>query len=277
MKHNKMKVQLGPVQETLLIPLLGRAEDTKRKNGLIRDPKAVEIVEALDYNFSKWKRDPSLFGSCLRTKMFDEEVCAFLKEHPEGTVIEIGAGLNTRYERLDNGRAHFIELDLPDSMALRREFFEETERRKMIAASVLDEDWYAQVKAAPAPYCFISEAVIIYLDEAAVEGLLARLAVNFPGATLLTDTASTAMVEGQDKHSAMNKLPQDSWFRWRCDDPKSLERLGLRLERSWSFMDTPKAWYKHLTWMFWLPFTFAPGLMRKKAEQYHLNRFTLGA
>lgn len=273
----KMKVQLGPVQETLLIPLLGRAEDTKRKNGLIRDPKAVEIVEALDYDFSKWKRDPSLFGSCLRTKMFDEEVAAFLADHPEGTVIEIGAGLNTRFERLDNGRAHFIELDLPDSMALRREFFEEQERRKMVATSVLDEDWYALVEASPAPYCFISEAVIIYLDKAVVEDLLVRLAQRFPGAIFLTDTAAAAMVDNQHKHTAMNKLSRESWFRWRCDDPKSLEPLGLRLERSWSFMDAPKTWYKHMTWLFWLPFTFMPGLMKKKAELYRMNRFRLGA
>ncbi|MEL6777615.1 MAG: hypothetical protein AAFO06_10190 [Cyanobacteria bacterium J06597_16] len=50
----KIPVNLGPVQETLLIPLLGRAVETQKGSGLIRDKKAVEIVDASDYDFSKW-------------------------------------------------------------------------------------------------------------------------------------------------------------------------------------------------------------------------------
>ena len=109
-------VELGPVQETLLIPLLGpEPSKRKRKRGLVHDPKAVEIVGRLDYDFSRWKGIRSLVGASIRTCMFDEEVAAFLEQHPDGTVVEIGVGLNTRHERLDNGRAHWIEFDLPDS------------------------------------------------------------------------------------------------------------------------------------------------------------------
>ncbi|MEM7180576.1 MAG: hypothetical protein AAF518_06675 [Spirochaetota bacterium] len=50
-----MKVELGAVQETLLIPLLGRAMETKKANGILQDTKAVSIVEQLDYDFSKWQ------------------------------------------------------------------------------------------------------------------------------------------------------------------------------------------------------------------------------
>jgi O-methyltransferase involved in polyketide biosynthesis len=40
----------------------------------------------------------------LRTAGFDEWVKGFLSRHPEGTVVEIGAGLNTRFEtRGDRG------------------------------------------------------------------------------------------------------------------------------------------------------------------------------
>ncbi|MEO1622798.1 MAG: hypothetical protein AAFU53_17405 [Cyanobacteria bacterium J06632_3] len=41
----KILVELGPIQETLLIPLLGRATETQKNNGLIQDKKAVQIVE----------------------------------------------------------------------------------------------------------------------------------------------------------------------------------------------------------------------------------------
>ncbi len=73
----KVKVELGPTQTTLLIPLLGRAEETKKPRGLLRDPKAVEIVDALDYDFSKWQGIRSLAGACVRARLFDEEVKTF--------------------------------------------------------------------------------------------------------------------------------------------------------------------------------------------------------
>ena len=86
MTTDDIAVSLGPVQQTLLIPLLGRAKETRRK-GLLNDPKAVQIVERLDYDFSKWEGTASLVGSCIRTRMFDEEVKDFLQQHPAGTVV----------------------------------------------------------------------------------------------------------------------------------------------------------------------------------------------
>jgi O-methyltransferase involved in polyketide biosynthesis len=271
-------VELGPVQETLLIPLLGRAAETRRAGGLLRDPKAVEIVEQLDYDFSKWEGIRSLVGASLRTRMFDEEVRAFLAEHPGGTVVELGCGLNTRYERLDNGTARWFELDLPDSMALRRQFFEDTPRRTMLAASVLQTDWMEIVAATGGPWCFVSEAVLIYLDEPEVRQVVSRLAARFPGAWLLVDTTSAAMVDNQDKHDAMSKLPSASHFRWKCDDPRALERWApMGLIRSRTLLEAPAEMRRALPWSLWLPFTFAPWLVRRRLDGYRMNRYILGS
>ncbi|NVB38342.1 class I SAM-dependent methyltransferase [Pseudenhygromyxa sp. WMMC2535] len=277
MTTNKVEVALGPVQETLLIPLLGRAEETRKKRGLVHDPKAVEIVDSLDYDFGRWKGIRSLVGASIRTRLFDDEVRAFLDKHPEGTIIEIGAGLNTRYERLDNGRARWLELDLPDSMALRRRFFADTERRTMIDASALETDWYDRVEALPGPYCFVSEAVIIYIDNDAVEAMLRQLAARFPGAVLVTDTTCSKMVDDQAKHDAMSKMPKDAWFRWRCDDPGGLEHLDLHLERSRSFADAPAEVVAAMPLLYRLIFTAAPWIMRRQADGYRINRFRLGS
>jgi O-methyltransferase involved in polyketide biosynthesis len=48
--------------------------------------------------------------------------------------VELGTGLNTRFERVDNGTVHWIDLDLPDTIALRRRYFADTERRQMVGA-----------------------------------------------------------------------------------------------------------------------------------------------
>lgn len=118
--------ELGEIQETLLIPLYGRAVQTRRRNGLIHDPKAVEMVDSLDYDFSRFDGAKSLIGAALRTLQFDAWVADFLRRHPAGTVVEMGTGLNTRFERFDNGTVHWFDLDLPDVMALRRTFFQDT-------------------------------------------------------------------------------------------------------------------------------------------------------
>ncbi|MEN0062904.1 MAG: class I SAM-dependent methyltransferase [Myxococcota bacterium] len=272
----RVAVQLGPVQETLLIPLLGRSEETRKTRGLLHDPKSVEIVESLEYDFTKWKGIPSLAGACVRACLFDQHVRDFLDAHPQGTIVEIGAGLNTRYERLDNGQAHWIEIDLPDSMTLRRQFFDDEARRTMMAASVLDEGWLDEVAERPGPVCFVSEAVIVYLDEPDVERALRQIGRRFPGAWLITDTVSRKMVDEQHKHDAMRTMPKASWFRWKCDDPRTLEAWGLRLVRSETFLDAPSDVVDRMPWSFRMLTRWAPWLIRRRVEGYRINRFLMG-
>jgi O-methyltransferase involved in polyketide biosynthesis len=213
-------VELGAVQETLLVPLYGRASLTREGNPLISDPKAVDIVEALDYDFSRFDGSMSLIGSVLRTRIFDHWVARWLEAHPAGTVVEIGAGLNTRYERLDNGRARWFELDLPDVLALRRRFFADTERRTMLAGSVLDDDWVETVAATPGPWLFAAEAVLIYLPEPDVRRVVSRLTRRFPGSLLALDTWGSWMRDHQEEHDAIGQM--DARFEWFCDDLTAL-------------------------------------------------------
>lgn len=266
-------VELGAVQETLLVPLYGRACETKRGSGLIHDPKSVEMVDALNYDFSKWKNIPSLIGATVRTQIYDQQVRAFLNAHPKGTIIEIGAGLNTRYERLDNGTAQWLEIDLPDSMELRRKFFDPTPRRRMIAASVLDTDWHARVKELPEPYFFVSEAVMIYLEQTEAEGAIQTMAQAFPGAQFFFDTTSKAMVEGQDKHDAMKVMPRSSWFRWVCDNPASLEKLGLEHKATLTMLDLSPEIQTKLPLSFRLGYKFFPWLLKRKVRGYCMSLF----
>ena len=271
---NKIEVELGPVQETLLIPLLGRAVETEKPHGLFKDIKAAEIIERLDYDFGKWKRS-SFGGFCIRALLYDEQVKRFLDLHPAGTVVEIGAGLNTRFERLDNGRARWLEIDLPDSMSLRRRFFADNERRTMLAADALDGEWHEKVAALPPPYLFISEAVLIYLDADDAKRALAPLAKRFPGSWLLMDITSTKAVESQHRNPFMKKMSKASWFRWKCDDPRALSAWGLELEESQTFADAPAHLIKAMPLVYRLMMLLAPRLAHKLAAGYSINRYRL--
>jgi O-methyltransferase involved in polyketide biosynthesis len=235
----KAELDLGAAQETLLVPLYGRATMTRQGSDLIADPKAVEMVDAIDYDFSRLDGSMSLVGSVLRTRIVDRWVSRWLEANPTGTIVEIGAGLNTRYERLDNGQARWFELDLPDTTALRRRFFADTERRTMLAASVLDDDWHAVVAATGGPWFFAAEAVLIYLEATDVEAALRAIGQRFPGSPVAFDTWGTWMRDNQDSHDTIGHF--DARFTWFCDDLADLAARGVDLDvqERYTFVDAP--------------------------------------
>jgi O-methyltransferase involved in polyketide biosynthesis len=231
-------VELGAVQRTLFIPLAARARESRTKRPALRDPKAIEMVESIDFDIAAYARGwGGAFITVHRTLIFDWWVRQFLARHPDGTVVELGTGLNTRFERTDNGTVHWVDLDLPDTIQLRRQFFADTDRRQMVAASIPDEDWIAVVEQQPGPYFFVSDGVLTYLSQDAVTSALQRIAGRFPGALLAFDTYTRASMEMQHKMAAKRDIAR---WRWACDDPRELERLGLRVIESAAITRPPR-------------------------------------
>jgi O-methyltransferase involved in polyketide biosynthesis len=175
----------------------------------------------------------------LRTAMFDRYVRPFVERHPAGTVVEIGAGLNTRFERLDTGTIHWVDLDLPDGAALRRRYFQETDRRTILGCSILDPAWVDTVRQCPPPYCFVAETVLVYLQEAEVRTALGMISADFPGSRLVFDTLGPRAVRHGNQDHARQQLA--GRFRWGCADPHALETWGsgLRLVESGALADVP--------------------------------------
>lgn len=218
--------RLGDVQETLLIPLYARACDAAARRSVLADRRARQLVDAIDYDFTKFGGS-SLSGSVSRSSIFDGWGAQFLREHPAGTVVELGTGLNTRFDRLDNGQVHWFDLDLPDAIELRRRFFSDSERCRMIAGSVLDTGWFDTVAASPGPYLFLCEAVLIYLSREEVRRVLTQLGQRFPGSLIAFDTAGRRMVDNQDRNRSLAQV--SARLQWVCDDPREIEGWGPHL------------------------------------------------
>jgi O-methyltransferase involved in polyketide biosynthesis len=222
---DRVKAELGAVQETLFIPLAARARETRRRRPVLRDPKAAQILASVDFDAQKYGRGWGGRVTVLRTVIFDCWVSDFLAGYPSGTVVELGTGLNTRFERVGTEQAHWIDLDLPDTIELRRRFFADSGRRRMVAASVLDQDWMPAVRESPGPYFFTADGVLAYLDQA--PQVIARIARTFPGALIAFDTYSQRTLEQQHKLAARKNM--DARWAWSCDDPRTLEPLGLEV------------------------------------------------
>ncbi len=231
-EHVGEAISLGEVQETLLVPLYGRAQDAERPDSILRDTRAIELVSALDYDFAKF-RGPALGGSVLRAAIFDEYLRSHLADHPDTTVVDLGCGLSTRFDRLDNGRLHWFDLDLPDTMALRRKFFTDSDRYTMIEGSIIDTDWFDRVREPGNQVFLLSEAVLLYFSAETVHTTLAQIAEGFPGSRLVLDTGGRVMMGSQDRNPVFKQLT--ARMKWICDDPRTLVNHGLRLLDSRTF------------------------------------------
>ncbi len=77
----------------------------------------------------------SQHGWVARSLHTDKMARGFIEQHSEAAIVNIGCGLDTTFSRIDNGKIMFYELDLPDVIALRKNFYEESDRHKSIASS----------------------------------------------------------------------------------------------------------------------------------------------
>jgi O-methyltransferase involved in polyketide biosynthesis len=263
---------LGTVQETLLIPLWARAEETARPKPILVDPKASEIVASLDYDFDKFRKGSSIVqpAACILASVIDRWVADFLKSHPDGTVVEIGAGLDSRFERIDNGRVHWFDLDLPDSIELRRRFFAESDRRRFLACSVFNEDWIPIVQSAgPGPVMLTAEAVLMYFEEEQVKRLFAKLADSFPGAIVAFDACGTLARDQSRKLEAVKHTRAE--FRWGINDPKTIESWDPR----YRFLEEDSVLNYHRERFPW-PVRVATWLVPAWRRAFTINRIQLG-
>lgn len=106
MNNQEIKIDLGAVQETLFIPLWARAKETEKENPIVYDSFARDIVAKIDaFNF-------------------DNSIRAFLENNSNVVVINIGAGLDTTFQRVDDGSVLWINLDLPDVVSLRQKLIQ---------------------------------------------------------------------------------------------------------------------------------------------------------
>ncbi len=224
---------------TLLVPLWARAEESRRADGLLRDRKAEEIVAAVDFDFDVLRgASASQLGCSVRGALVDAWVREFLVAHPDGTVVELGVGLNSRHERLDNGRARWIELDLPEVIALRERFFALHARRAVVSASITDAGVFDALRdRVEGPCIVVSEGVLVYLDRAEVRAVFSRLRAALPGASFVFDAMTAPVVRLQGAHDAMRHF--DARFTWCVTHAQEVESFaaGVRVERSHSFYD----------------------------------------
>ena len=250
---------LSDVAETLLIPLYVRAIESQRPDALLKDEKAVALITQTDRDFSWIKRlkmdEGDKTALVLRNREFDRHVRDFLARHPQAVVVHIGCGLDSRFERVDNGLVEWYDLDLPEVIELRRKFIGgEGARYHLLACSVFDGTWLSTVSAhRQRPFLFLAEGVLMYFKEAQVKSLVLTLRAHFPGAELVCDAFSPFLVWANNRRMARGKFGVR--YHWGLRRGKDLERWGesIHLLDEWFLFDRPEPRLAHLRWIRFIP------------------------
>ncbi|MGD9161185.1 MAG: class I SAM-dependent methyltransferase [Desulfobacteraceae bacterium] len=241
MENNKIKSTLKNVPQTMLIPLRARYLETKKTDGIISDPKSVEIFDRIECDFSGKKEVSrgSQMGVAIRTEILDELTTQFLSQHDDAVVVNLGCGLDTRFHRLDNGTVTWFDLDVSEAIDLRKNFFKETDRHKFISRSVLDFSWEKQVPKG-SPTLFIAEGLLMYFSEFEVKSLLKTIEDNFPGAEMILEAMSPFIAKRTDRHPDVKKY--NAPFKWGIKTGKEIDAwdTGANFITEYYFFDRHK-------------------------------------
>ena len=216
----KEKIKLSGVPETMLQTVYARAKESSGR-GAIHDAKAEEIVERLDYDFSLADKDTAMrSGVIARTIVLDQLTKAWLAAHSSAVVVNIACGLDTRCYRMA-GYAHWYNLDLPETMAVREKFLPESGTISQVAMSAMD-DWGDAIKEQNAPVLIVIEGLTMYLSEADVQRIFRVISNRFSQATVFVETMNPAMV----RHFKEKSIDaSNAKFNWGIKNGKALAEL----------------------------------------------------
>ena len=203
------KVTLSGVPETMLQTVFARAKES-RGRGAIRDKKAEEIIDGLDYDFSLADKDAAMHsGVIARTIVLNRLVGEYLAKNPGAVVVNIACGLDTRCYRM-KGYSHWYNLDLPETIAVRERFLPETGTISQIAMSAMD-DWGGEIAEHGAPVLVIIEGLTMYLTEADVRQIFAVIAGRFEKAKVLVEIMNPMIVKRFKEKSIEGSGAKFTW------------------------------------------------------------------
>lgn len=233
---------LRGLARTLLLTLRARAEEHTRPGGLISDPQAAAWIA----NF-EWPADydevytPGLqTGFAVRARIFDDAVRRFLDQHTDPLVVELGAGLSSRPDRIGAERARWWMVDLPEVVALRTALDADSARVQNCPASLFDSEWLDLLPPAdPRQVLLIAEGLLLFLDPMEVHAWLRRIRARMPGARFLFDIASPEFARRQNGRFRAAEAP----IRWTVQDLAELDALGLSVLHHWPTLSSfPARW-----------------------------------
>ena len=173
-------------------------------------------------------------GVIARTIVLDKLTSAWLAAHPGEVVVNIACGLDTRCYRMQ-GYAHWYNLDLPETIAVREKLLPEEGSISQIAMSAMD-DWGGEIAERGTPVLVIIEGLTMYLSEADVRRILEVIAGRFDNVTVFVETMNPMVVKSFKEKSIEGS---NAKFTWGVKNGAALVKLlpGFRFREEHSLTE----------------------------------------
>ncbi len=230
----KISFNLNNLQKTLLLPLWARALESQKDNPLLMDKKAIEIIDKIDYNLSDWEKNLkqlSYLGWIIRAILTDRKIKEYLKVFPHATVVNVGCGLDTSFNRNDNNKVIWYDLDFPDVITLRKTLICETDRNKYIACSFLEFDKWMDYIDKKENVLFVAAGVLYYLTDSEINTAFKTLVHYFHKSEMVFDATSPFGVKAANKMVIKNSgMDENSFLKWGLKNASDLKKMDSRLE-----------------------------------------------
>ena len=219
----KEKVNITGVPETMIQTLYARAMETKKPDARIRDEMAVEIVDRLDYDFSKAEQDKTMgYGVIARTIVLDRMTEQYLQKHPDTIVVNLACGLDTRCYRMKGKFLRWYNVDLPETMKIRSRFLPENGRVYQIAKSAMDVSYTDDIAYHGENVLVIIEGLTMYLCEKDIRQIFSIIETSFQKAAVMVETMSPFVVKHVKEKSIEGSHAK---FTWGVKNGTELQRL----------------------------------------------------
>ena len=211
---------MDPVQRTLYIPLYGKAY-ISRRGLLLQDPKAEEIWENEGFPLkgkakSKWLA----YNMAMRSAVFDCWTQRQLQACSDAVILHVGCGMDSRCLRVEAKDCQWFDVDFPEVIAVRKQYFEETERYHMIGADIRQEDWLAWIPG-DRTAIIVMEGVSMYLKPEELRAVLGRWRDHFQEVRILLDSYTSFAAKATKYKNPIHAVGVKQVYGF--DDPKDLE------------------------------------------------------
>lgn len=220
-------------KETLFIPLLGKAMDYRSKNSLLKDSKANEIIESIGIDIgykNTFKARLSGQTLAIRAKQYDQWTQDFIEANPNALILHLGCGLDARITRVrPPDSVTWFDVDFPEVISLRKEYYSETNGYHMIACSITALTWLERIPA-NRPAFIIAEGVFEYLSKDDINRLLNRLTNHFFNGQIAFDVMSSYGIK-VGSVNLKNTTGATDILKWSVDDLHDINRINPKLNR----------------------------------------------
>lgn len=219
--------ELGVVEDTLYVPMLGRIYASEQCRRILYDQKALELKAKMPKGMieNDTQTQYTYLASASRSANMDRYIADFMKRKPNGVIVQLGCGLETTYYRSDNGHAQWYEVDLPKVISYRRSLLLEEEREKYIEGDAFGNEWIEQIRMEypDAPIFVTASGLFYYFEERKVLGLI-RMLQQYGNIELLFDAVSKSGMAMMKKKHMKTIGHEDAQMFFYVDSAEELAR-----------------------------------------------------